>query len=199
MTASDGDQADTTPSPEWCLIATMREYPYGPSGSKADRRSHGRFPAGAKLYVVGGFAGMGYDTVTVVGYGHHRRSPITVHLAARFLRDWRVALVYRPAILRALRAAVDRAASADRWNWDGLAFDSDDYRDRLTDCAAGFKSRFGEPVEFSPDPVTSEGAAVMFETAPVASESATAQSNSDASAEISSGFVRRWLHRLRGR
>ncbi|MFE3195276.1 hypothetical protein ACFXHA_40165 [Nocardia sp. NPDC059240] len=192
MTVSEGDQADTTPGPEWCLIATMREYPYGPNGSHAAFRSHGRFPAGAKLYVVGGFAGMGYETVTVVGYGHHRRAPITVHLPARFLCDWRVALVYRPAILRALRAAVDREASADRWNWDGLAFDSDAYRDRLTATATGFESWLGESAESAPAPVTSESAAV-------ASESATAQSNSRGSAEISAGFVRRWLRRLRGR
>ncbi|MEC3958778.1 hypothetical protein VMT65_37470 [Nocardia sp. CDC153] len=179
MPAPGGDQADSSTPPEWCLIATMRSYPYSPTGPKAKFRGHGRFPAGAKLYVIGGFAGTGYETVTVVGYGRHRRSPITVHLPAKYLRDWRVALVYRPAVLRAIRNAAPREpASVDRWNHDGWAVDSDEYRDHLTGIAAGFERWLSGSTEpsVSPDEAESDPAGLEFEE-PV-------------------GFVRRWLRRL---
>ncbi len=63
---------------EWCIVGTLLPYPY--RGTRSELRSHGIFPAGAKLYVIGGFAGMGHETMTVVGYAHGRRSPVLAHL-----------------------------------------------------------------------------------------------------------------------
>ncbi|QIS08558.1 hypothetical protein [Nocardia arthritidis] len=92
------------PKPEWCIIATLLPYPYKP-GPSWNFRSQKIFPAGAKLHVVGGFAGPGYRVVTVVGTGHHRRV-VAANIQARYLGGWRVALVYRPAILRVIRRAL---------------------------------------------------------------------------------------------
>jgi len=44
----------------------VEERPYGPGGIET-RRGVKIFPPGAKVHVVGGFGGMGYETVTVVG------------------------------------------------------------------------------------------------------------------------------------
>lgn len=131
----------TEEPPEWCVIATMPPYPYRPGPSEGFR-SHGIFPAGAKLHVIGGFAGMGHAQVTVVGVGHHSHRQVTAHLEARYLTDWRVALVYRPAVLRAIRKAVAfDGGTAHRWNRQGLDLGSADYAEHLRAIAAGFQNR----------------------------------------------------------
>jgi hypothetical protein len=100
--------------PEWCIVGNLLPYPYSPNGPYADFRSQKIFPAGAKLYVVGGFAGTGHETVTVIGYAHHRRRPVIAHIQAKFVGNWRASLVYRPAILRAIHAA-EREQTYHRW------------------------------------------------------------------------------------
>ncbi|WP_412537901.1 hypothetical protein R8Z50_18750 [Longispora sp. K20-0274] len=91
--------------PQWSLVTNVPERPYR-SPEHAHRRGLRIFPAGAKVHFVGGFAGMGYETITVVGYGRggRGRAPIVAHVAARHLPEWRIELVYRPAILRLLDA-----------------------------------------------------------------------------------------------
>lgn len=96
--------------PEWCIVGTLLPYPYKPNGPYADMRSQKIFLAGARLHVIGGFAGPGYETVTVVGYAHRRRNPVVAHLKAHYIGGWHAKLVYRPAILR----AIDEAG-CDRW------------------------------------------------------------------------------------
>jgi hypothetical protein len=75
-------------NPEWCIVGNLLPYPYQPDGPQAEFRSQKIFPAGAKLFIVGGFAGMGYETVTVIGYGHHRRTPVTAHIRAWYVGGW---------------------------------------------------------------------------------------------------------------
>lgn len=104
--------------PEWCLLGNLLPYPYQPGGPNGEFRSQKIFPAGAKLHVVGGFAGMGHETVTVIGYAHRRSSPVTAHIRARYVGNWRARLVYRPAILRAINAAQREESTAHRWLTD---------------------------------------------------------------------------------
>ncbi|MFI6479992.1 hypothetical protein ACIBH1_18805 [Nonomuraea sp. NPDC050663] len=103
------------PAPEWCIVGTLMPYPYSANSPVAHHRSQKIFPAGAKLYVVGGFAGMAHETVTVIGYPHGRRAPVMAHIAARYIGGWRAQLVYRPVILRAIRDAADDDSTAHRW------------------------------------------------------------------------------------
>ena len=98
--------------PEWCVVGNLLPYPYSPSSPKAEFRSQKIFPAGAKLYVLGGFPGPGYETVTVVGHSHNRRSPVAAHIKARYIGNWRAELVYRPALLRAF------VKFEDKYNWN---------------------------------------------------------------------------------
>lgn len=111
--------ADGGWTPEWCITGNLLPYPYSPNGPHANFRSQKIFPAGAKLYVVGGFGGDGYETITVIGYGHRRRSPVTAHIRAKYVGAWRAELVYRPVILRTLHAAYERQKHiCHRWLYD---------------------------------------------------------------------------------
>ncbi|MFI9502860.1 hypothetical protein [Nocardia sp. NPDC052566] len=137
---------DVVPEPEWCIIANLLPYPYHP-GPKEHLRSHKIFPAGAKLHVIGGFAGMGYETVTVVGISHRGRV-VMAHIMARHLGGWRAALIYRPLILRAIqRAAQDHPVTGHRWNHRReFAFDAADYAEHLKAIADGFQQHLhGRP------------------------------------------------------
>ncbi|SCG78692.1 hypothetical protein GA0070609_5659 [Micromonospora echinaurantiaca] len=102
-------------SPEWCIVGNLLPYPYSANGPRADFRSQKIFPAGAKLYVVGGFGGLGYETITVIGYAHGRRRPVTAHIKAKYVGNWRAELVYRPVILRAIHAAENEQDTYHRW------------------------------------------------------------------------------------
>jgi len=138
-------------NPEWCIVANLLPYPYSPNGPNAHFRSQKIFPAGAKLYVVGGFAGMGHETVTVIGYGHRRRRPVTAHIMAKYLGGWRAELVYRPAILRAIHTAAAREdLAAHRWRSpppDAVARTTEcgvserGYGEHLAEVAAGDQRR----------------------------------------------------------
>lgn len=135
-------------APQWCVIAIVLPYPYR-VGEKQCFHSHGIFPAGVKLYVIGGFAGMGYEMVTVIGYGHHLRRPVTAHIKAHHLGGWRAGLVYRPAILR-LIAKAEATDPRTSCRWRRGEFDdtsSPEYGEHLAAVAAHFQSEYhGEPV-----------------------------------------------------
>lgn len=97
------DHSPTEPHlPAWCLAANIiAERPYGPGGRET-RAGTKHFAPGAKVYVLDFFWGMGGEDVTVIG--HHRRSHqlVTMTIRSRWLVNWRVELVYRPAVIRAL-------------------------------------------------------------------------------------------------
>ena len=84
----------------WCIVANVvEERAFGPGGLER-RRGLKLFAPGAKVHVVDGFGGMGYETLTVVG--QVRRSPrfSVVHVRLMHLTTWRVRMVYSPAVLR---------------------------------------------------------------------------------------------------
>lgn len=136
--------AEEARSPEWCVVGNLLPYPYSPNGPQADFRSQKIFPAGAKLYVIGGFAGTAYDTITVIGYAHRRRQPVTAHIKAKYVGNWRAELVYRPVILRAIHAAAREQSTYDRWL---TPFDADyhpsepEYGEHLAHVAARFQRK----------------------------------------------------------
>ncbi|MEU6722014.1 hypothetical protein ABZ897_62180 [Nonomuraea sp. NPDC046802] len=127
-------------------MGTLLPYPYSQNGPHAEFRSQKIFPAGAKLYVVGGFAGMGYETITVVGYAHRRRRPATAHIAAKYVGGWRAQLVYRPVILRAINDAQLGGPTGHRWlvgYREGRRIEfqptEPEYGERLAEIAADFQ------------------------------------------------------------
>lgn len=93
------DPATARTPPVWCIVANVvAERPYGPGGLHW-RRGLRLFPAGAKVQVPGGYPGMGYDTVTVIGRTRHSARYAVVDIRTAHLTNWRVKLVYSPAVL----------------------------------------------------------------------------------------------------
>jgi hypothetical protein len=131
---------DPQPSPIWALVANIVDTRrYGPGGAEV-RRGVRIFGGGAKVYLAGRFHCA--DALPVVGLSRHPHRLVNAVVHARFLTNWRVRLVYSPAVLRALAAAdvgldlpyryrqareLERDASVDQA--DG------DYRDWLAEWA----------------------------------------------------------------
>jgi hypothetical protein len=90
------------PEPVWCVVANVvYERNYGPGGLEK-RRGTKHFAAGAKVYCVQFFWDGGDDNVEVVG--RHRGSQRYVKMVIRteWLTNYRVELVYSPAVIRGL-------------------------------------------------------------------------------------------------
>ena len=102
----EDDPAPAMVQPVWCIGANVvQERRSGPGGS--DHGGMRLFRPGAKLWVVDGFGGDAWQTLTVVG--QVRRSPryAIAHVRARDLTRWRVRLVYSPAAIRQITTARD--------------------------------------------------------------------------------------------
>ena len=112
--AQPTDPADPTPdtvSPAWCIVANIvGEHAYGPGGVQT-RVGTRKLRAGSKVFVVGSFSGMGSETVTVVGRLRYTNRYITISIAAKYLRNHRVRLVYSPFVIQ--QARTNRPASWD--------------------------------------------------------------------------------------
>lgn len=88
--------------PVWCLVANVvEERRYGEESTEI-RRGTRLFAPGAKVWVPDGYAGMGYDRVTAVGRTRHASRYASVVVAAEHLTNWRVKMVYSPAVLARL-------------------------------------------------------------------------------------------------
>src|SRR5690349_1300579 len=126
-------EAEPPARPVWCIAANVvQQRPYGPGGEQT-RRGIRLFGPGAKVWVPDGYGGMGYETVVVIGRTRHSSRYAVVSVGTKFLNNFRVKLVYSPAVLA-------RIAEAD-WLADGLAFSRRDdhsgeaYRDELQNVA----------------------------------------------------------------
>jgi hypothetical protein len=129
-----GPEAEETPV--WSMVANViDERPFGPGGEER-RQGLKIFAPGAKVYVVGGFAGMAYDVVTVVGRGRKASRFVTAHVRTEHLVNWRVELVYSPAVLR-------RIAEGDHHRWPLASGDpaTEEYRFELLDLAKELSRR----------------------------------------------------------
>ncbi|MEU4217405.1 hypothetical protein [Actinoplanes sp. NPDC026623] len=81
------------------MANVVDERPAGPGGEET-KRGLRIFRPDAKVYVVDGFGGMGWETVTVVGQARKSARWVTAHVQAKNLHNFRVKLVYTPASLR---------------------------------------------------------------------------------------------------
>jgi len=141
-TAMTEPAAGVDVQPVWCIVANIvRERPYGPGGGE-QRRGLRLFAPGTKVYVPDGFAGMGYETVTVIGQTRGSRRYAIVHLATRYLTNWRVKLVYGPAVLDRIEDVCWTAGHGFSRNGDDRG--SEAYRDDLHRVAAQFQQRTDE-------------------------------------------------------
>jgi hypothetical protein len=86
--------------PVWCAVANVvMERDYGPGGMEK-RPGTKHFPAGAKVYILHHFWGMGGEQVTVVGRHRGSHRYVTMIISSEWLANWRAELVYSPHIIR---------------------------------------------------------------------------------------------------
>ena len=91
------------PVPIWSLAANVVDSRrYGPGGVEI-RHGLRIFTGGAKVYVAGRFHCV--DGLPVVGLSRRPHRLVNAVVFPRFLTNWRVRMVYRPAVLRALARA----------------------------------------------------------------------------------------------
>jgi hypothetical protein len=129
--------------PVWCIAANVvQQRPYGPGGEQT-RRGIRLFGPGAKVWVPDGYGGMGYETVVVIGRTRHSPRYAVVSIGTEFLTNFRVKLVYSPAVLARIGEA--------NWPGNGRGFSrqedrsSEVYRDDLQRMA-GMLQRISDEV-----------------------------------------------------
>jgi len=133
---ADLDAAEVRPV--WCVVANaVDERPYGPGGAER-RRGLKLFRPGAKVHVADGFGGMGYETLTVIGQVRGSARFATVHVQAAHLTNWRVRLVYSPAVLRRIEEVRGRGRGGF---WLGEVTDAgaETFRDALLAVVERFR------------------------------------------------------------
>lgn len=82
----------------WCIVANIiKERPYGPGGIEKKRGTK-HFRPGAKVYIVGWYAGMAKRIIVI---GQHRKSHkfIKIVIDVRLVENLRVKLIYIPSII----------------------------------------------------------------------------------------------------
>jgi hypothetical protein len=88
---------------DWCLVGNIvEEHEFGES--KEIRRGSKHFTPGTKVYCLPPQWGDGYEKVVAVGIARGSRRWVTVVLPRRRITNWRATVVYKPAVLRRLRA-----------------------------------------------------------------------------------------------
>ncbi|MFE7712095.1 hypothetical protein ACFU6I_41560 [Streptomyces sp. NPDC057486] len=86
--------------PLWLIAANVVRFRRYGEGGQELRPGTKSFRGGSKVYVIGGYGGMAYEEVTVIGRGRHTGAYITIDMATRNLHSFRPALVRSPAVLR---------------------------------------------------------------------------------------------------
>ena len=93
------EQLMSRPEPIWCIIANvMDEHHYGMEG-KETRRGTRHFPPGAKVHCFPPLWGDGYTSIKVVGRHRGGHRYVTMVIPSKWLRNWRVSLVYSPHVI----------------------------------------------------------------------------------------------------
>lgn len=104
-TPKSGEQNTAGAVPVWCLVANVvEERTCGPDGTET---WHGtkHFAPGAKIYCFPAQWGDGYEQIRVVGRHRGSRRFVTMIVKSRWLTNWRVQLVYSPAVIERLDGA----------------------------------------------------------------------------------------------
>ncbi len=91
----------------WAVVANIRrEHPYGPGGVETKVGTR-QFRGGTKVYIAGCFPGT-CDAVVAIGLHRHSRKWITCCVDVWYVENFRVRLVYHPAV-------IDRIQNDERW------------------------------------------------------------------------------------
>lgn len=108
----DDIQEETTNEQEWqwCLVGNIvEEHEFGEDHVIKYGTKH--FRPGAKVYINLVYGGMGYENIHVIGVPRRSKKYIEIVIRRKYVRNFRVQKVYRPAVLKMM--------SASKWAWSG--------------------------------------------------------------------------------
>ncbi|MEU8887501.1 hypothetical protein [Streptomyces sp. NPDC048442] len=98
------EEAVTEPTgespPVWLVVANVVRFRRYGEGGQELRPGTKALKGGAKVYLVGGYPGMGYEEVTVVGRSRRTGAYLTIDIPVRNLHTFRASSVHSPAVLR---------------------------------------------------------------------------------------------------
>ena len=107
----------------WCLVGNIvEEHAFGEEHVIKYGTKH--FRPGAKVYINLVYGGMGHENILVIGVPRHSKKYIEIVIRRKYVCNFRVQKVYRPAVLKMM--------SASKWDWWD---NSDETRDTLLKCA----------------------------------------------------------------
>ncbi len=136
---------DAEPSAvRWSVVANVvRTRPYGPLENDETRVGLKMFTPGARLHVIDGFGGMGWDILNVIGRPRRSGRYVYASVPTEHLENWRVTLVHSPAVLRLIEKHLGSYAQG-LWARDFEDLTSDELRDKLIEVAASFDKSSAE-------------------------------------------------------
>ena len=137
------EEADPSPA-RWSVVANaVRIRPYGPLEDDETRVGLKMFAPGARLFVIDGFGGMGWDILNVIGRPRKSGRYVYASVPAEHMENWRVTLVHSPAVLRLIEEHLGSYAQG-LWarGFEDLA--GDGLRDKLIEVAASFDKSSAE-------------------------------------------------------
>ena len=107
---------------QWCLVGNIVEqHEYGENHEL--RYGTKQFRPGAKVYINLVYGGMGHESILVIGRPRRTHKYIEVVTARRYVENFRLQKVYKPAILKRMKHS--------DWDWWGS---TDSARDKLIEC-----------------------------------------------------------------
>jgi hypothetical protein len=96
------DRQEPTTEGLWAVVANIkREHPHGPGGVETKVGTR-QFRGGTKVYIAGCFPGT-CSAIVAIGLHRHTRRWITCCVDVRNVENFRVRLVYHPAVIDRIR------------------------------------------------------------------------------------------------
>lgn len=116
----------------WCLVGNIVEkHEFGEEHELKYGTKH--FRPGAKVFINPVYGGMGHKHILVIGVPRHMKNYIEVVIRRKFVCDFRVQKVYKPAVLKLINAS--------EWDWRD---NSDETRETLEKCAEWMNAEAAE-------------------------------------------------------
>jgi hypothetical protein len=88
-----------TAETEWCVVANVKPEAFGRASSPGTRH----FVAGAKVWCLDWFWGMGGERLRVLGRHRGSHDLVTLVMFTRYLTNWRAKVAYHPEVVRLIR------------------------------------------------------------------------------------------------
>lgn len=95
---------------QWCLVGNIvGEHEYGENHEL--RQGNKQFRPNAKVFVNLIYAGMGHQSILVIGTPRHSYKYIEIVIERRYVENFRLQKVFKPAVLRKMNQS--------EWDWWG--------------------------------------------------------------------------------